>query len=353
MIDYQEYLLKTGLNMLRPYGNKFNAQCCRCDDALVRKHRLWFMRQNDNNYIVKCHNGGCVYETATSLLIFLLNEFPNIGEELKDAERKQYFEHLKDNRNLPQKDRKRKSYINNTKLFNKDKKIKFVDSLNENIFKSIYEKQEAIEYLQNRKIDEKFYKDWFYVDENLIEHNFAGNIVIPLVRNSDNKIYGFNSRNIFEKKFINTLFSEDAYKIYNLYNVDVENSVYIFESIFDSLYVENSIACCGAGFPEELLISYFKRPIFCFDYDETGLNKSIEYLIMGYEVFIFPEKHQISLGKKIDMNDLVNRNDMKKEDIRKMIVGNTICGKKHIVKLLMLLKKNRWKVSDHLKRILK
>jgi hypothetical protein len=346
MIDYDEFILRTGLNV-RPIGNKYNTSCPSCGD---KKKRLWFLLAQGGGRVVTCFNGGCEYNKPTSLQNFLLNEFPSLGEELKSLERYKFLERVKRNKNVNRNERERKTFDNSTKI-NKGKDILFVPRLNKDIFQDIYSKPEAVEYLRNRNIPEEIFKNWYYVPEDLdLEYNFAGNIVIPLKRNSDNKFYGFTSRSISQKKFIIQLFSEEAYKVYNLYNVDLEKEVYIFESVFDSLYIENSIACCGAAFPDELLES-IKNPVFCFDYDETGLNSSLYYARNGFKVFLIPERFQKEPGTKMDINDIVKTFKLSETDVRKMITGNIYPkGMKTEIHIKQLLRKNRWKLSSQNKK---
>lgn len=347
MINYENYILASSLSGLKPIGNnKFNAQCPLCDDSIVRKKRLWFLRQDDGNYIIKCFNAGCILEKSTSLLNFLKLADQNLYNQLRDETSKIYFDGLKEGKRFSYK---KENEYENEYIENK-KEIIFANSLSKDIFKSIYDKPEAVEYLNKRKIPEDIYKSWYYVFEKQI-YEFSGNIVIPLMRNSDKGIYGFNSRNIFKKSFINILFSDEAPLVYNIYNVDNKSNVYIFESVFDSMYINNSVACCGANFPEYLLDD-IKKPVFCFDYDETGLNKTLYYLTKGYKVFIFPKKYQEKPGSKIDMNDIVIKNNLTKENVNNIIISNIYEGKKYIPNILSLFMKNRWKMSENNKRFL-
>lgn len=351
MIDYTDFILRTNLTLLRPIGNKYNAQCPLCDDSSVRKHRLWFLQLNDGNYAVKCHNSGCLLEKSTNLLGFLKVYDSRLYDELNNLEKKKYYELFfknKDNKKF-----ERKSY-KNTIIDDSDSEIKFIsiDKLNKNIFLPIVENKKAVDYVTNRKVPEDIYKHWYYVPRKFSnKYDFAGNIVMPFIRFSDNKICGFSSRSIFEKSFIINLFSESAYKVYNLYNVDTTKPVYIFESIFDSLFIDNSVACCGASFPDELL-DKFTNPVFCFDFDKTGLNKSIQYLHNNYDVFIIPKKYQSKAGQKVDLNEIVTKYNLTKNDVEKMILTN-IYTKYDIVNVLSMLRNNRWSLDENTKTILK
>lgn len=344
MIDYSDYIFRSGLSV-RQSGNKFRANCPLCDDITKR---LWFLPTNDGNYICKCFNDGCIATKATNILGFLKLYNPTLAEELDILEKKKYFESFKNNNGKVVRPDYKKSTIAES---NKDIKFVSINKLNKNIFKPITQYKFAIDYCINRHVPEAIYSKWLYVEE-YSGTDFDDSIVMPFIRNSDNKLTGFSSRSLKTKKFIINLFSESAYKIYNLYNIDYSKPVYIFESIFDSLYIDNSIALCGASLPTELLCDdKIKYPVFCFDYDSTGLNRSIEYLHLGYNVFILPDRFQKKVGSKIDMNEVVCENNLDQDDVEKIVLSN-IYYKNDIVKVFAKLRKNRWVISDHNKNIL-
>jgi hypothetical protein len=352
-MDYDKYIYSLNLIKLRQKRQGFNSVCPVCDDAIVKKHRLWLLRQNDGGYVVKCFNAGCILEKATSFYNFLKYINKTLASQFENESKKQKFDNFIENS-------KNNNYRNSKKTFEenintlKEVDVKFFKTLNKNVFKPILNYQEAIDYLDNRKIPKPIYKDWFFVEKDInVEVDFKGHIVIPLKRNIDGGIYGFNSRSIYEKEFRNYLFSENGLKIYNLYNVNIDKDIFVFESVFDSLYIENSIASCGVEFPENSIEGIDKSKfVFCFDYDETGLNKALQRLLQHKQrVFIIPEHYQKSLSQKVDINQIVNEFDLTLEQVRKMILSNIYSEDKkiNVVKIINLLNKNRWKISDSIK----
>ena len=170
-------------------------------------------------------------------------------------------------------------------------------------------KDYQIQYLKNRKLENL--KDISY---NCIANiNIDGTIyyikdflVIPMYY--ENKIYGFYSRNIKNPRDFKTYISTQGYKLFNYFNIDNSENVYIFESIFDmySSGLKNSVACLGARPPLELF-KKIKNPVLCLDNDLTGINNSIDLL----------QKHN-------NCKSFVPPKDFKYKDINEMLVSENI-----------------------------
>lgn len=143
-------------------------------------------------------------------------------------------------------------------------------------FKEAKTSKQIVAYLKSRKLEKHI--DKFFVND-------FNELVIPL-RNRNNKIYAYQTRNIKEKDFkIFLSKSNRKFKAWNFYNVDLEKPVYIFEGIEDCLSIgqENVIATLGKTIPE-FLLKQIKYPIFCYDNDADGFvamlkasSKSFEY----------------------------------------------------------------------------
>ena len=71
-------------------------------------------------------------------------------------------------------------------------------------------------------------------------------IIIPLYYKKN--LIGFQGRSIgFSKvKYITVMLDDDAPKIYGLDNIRTDAPVYVTEGPFDSTFIRNSIAMCGA-----------------------------------------------------------------------------------------------------------
>lgn len=111
-------------------------------------------------------------------------------------------------------------------------------------------------------------------------------IVIPFY--CDGKWYGFYSRSLTEHRFYTYMpDSNTGFKVWNIYNININETVYVFEGIFDALAayqsgITNVVACCGAK-PGEI-IKQCNNVVFCLDNDRTGIINSIKYLKNGFKV---------------------------------------------------------------------
>jgi hypothetical protein len=160
------------------------------------------------------------------------------------------------------------------------------------------------------------------------EVNLKDYIVIPLVENE--KWYGFYSRSIHNKIFYTYIPEENTgYKVWNYFDVNRKDTVYIFEAIFNALSTSlNSIACLGSDIDSERL-KELKEPVFCFDNDATGREKALKYAKMGYKVFIYPDY----ITQK-DFNDIL-KEGMTVESIDNLITSNIYQGIMAITKLTL------------------
>lgn len=341
MIDYEKYIERLLLNNFAIRSRKYNAECPLCDDNIVRKHRLWFLQKNDS-YIAYCHNAGCLANSGMNIVKFIKLVDTSIYNDIIEEFRKEKFEELK---NSGYNFNKRKNKQDNNKLLlNYDSnKFVFVNSLNSNIFIDVKENKKAYEYLMGRKIPIDFIienKFKYCIEKYHAENMPYGNMItIPFIRKKDNKIYGFSSRSITDKKFHISLVDENNPKIYNIFNIDNNKPVYIFEGIFDSCYIDNSIALNGAVLNKELL-SKINKPVFCLDNDQTGYNKMLEYMKSGYKCCILTK--EVMYNKK-DINELVIHKNYDSNDIKRLIISNTIePNLNNILYLTNLIKKYRY-----------
>ena len=116
------------------------------------------------------------------------------------------------------------------------------------------EVQRGREYLESRRLDpEKFYwAEDFTEFVNSIKPTFGSNvpkeprIIIPLYYNKD--LIGVQGRSVNPSpvKYITTIFYDDAPKIYGLDSIRGGAPVFVVEGPFDSTFIRNSIAMCGA-----------------------------------------------------------------------------------------------------------
>lgn len=201
-----------------------------------------------------------------------------------------------------------------------------------------YDVVQSKAYLHSRAIfDGKFfYTSNFQEFANSIKpHSFEdttfgeARIVIPLVR--DGKLIGVQGRALSSNpvKYLTIMIDEDAPKIYGLDTVDKGATVYITEGPFDSTFLRNAIAMCGA----DLSNRDWGVSDCCWVFDNEPRSREITRRISsiidkGEKVVIWPS----NIGQK-DINDMV----LAGHNVQKLVESNTYSG------LQAKLKFNTWK----------
>lgn len=131
-------------------------------------------------------------------------------------------------------------------------------------------------------------------------------------------LYAFTARHTEFKKF-HTHSKNESFKIFNFFQVNLKEEVFIFESIIDSYTVTNSVAALGADISKSIL-DKIEQPIFVFDNDFTGKIKTEKYLNQGYRCFIPPDDFHYK-----DFNSALC-DGMTKEQLNKILKSNIYSG---------------------------
>jgi hypothetical protein len=186
----------------------------------------------------------------------------------------------------------------------------------------------AKKYLEDRKLDpgKYFYAEKFKEWVNTKLKKFSVNdlkydeprIIIPLYYKKE--LIGFQGRSIEYNpiKYITIMLNDDAPKIYGYDEVNPKDPVYILEGPFDSYFIKNSIAMCGADIDlNHLNISH---PVYV--YDNEPRNKEIHARILkqierGSSVVIWPQNI-----KEKDVNDMI----LSGLNVQSMVESNTYTG---------------------------
>jgi hypothetical protein len=165
-------------------------------------------------------------------------------------------------------------------------------------------------YLRDRKLDpdrffyaEKF-KEWTNTQietfPNII--NDEPRIIIPL-RKKDGSMFAFQGRSLLPSKvkYITIMLDEEQPKIYGLDGVNENEEVYVTEGPFDSEFIPNSLAMCGA----DIILDCLHFPNRTFIYDNEPRNKEIvrryeKCISNGEKIVIWPKAIQ-----QKDINDMV------------------------------------------------
>lgn len=192
-------------------------------------------------------------------------------------------------------------------------------------------------YLTARKLNptDFYYTENFKKFTNSLKPTFDSEkhdedrIIIPLYY--EKNLIGFQGRSINPSpvKYITVMLDDDAPKIYGLDNIRTDAPVYVTEGPFDSTFIRNSIAMCGAD--ADVSKWGISNPVWIYDNEPRNreiTNRISKTIDSGQSVVIWPE----SIDDK-DINDMV----MSGLDVQSVIELNTYSG------LEAKLKFNTWK----------
>ena len=301
----------------RVKDNLYNFRCPICGDSQKNKNKTrGYIYQVKNNTNFKCHNCGASMS------------FNNFVKTIDPTLHKQYtLEKFKEGHTG------RNFVVEAPKL--EFTKPVFKKSIN---LPKASSDPVAKEYLVNRKIDpDKFYfADKFMEWTNTQKRTFdtitrdESRIVIPMY-DSDKNLIGFQGRALGKSftKYITVMLDEEAPKVYGLDSIDKTSPVYITEGPFDSTFIRNSIAMCGAD--ADISSWGISNPVWV--YDNEPRNREIVERIRktidgGDSIVIWPT----NIEQK-DINDMV----LAGHDVMSMLELNTYSG------LQAKIKFNNWK----------
>ena len=218
----------------------YNFRCPLCGDSKKNKNKArGYFYQVNNNTNFKCHNCGVNIS------------FNNFLKELDNTTHKQYiFEKFKEGHTG-------KNFVveQPEEVFKKlESKPEFIKKVKIDL-PSAFDISHSRIYLHNRAIfdGEFYYTPNFQEFVNELKPNSFDNtkygesrIVIPLIK--DNELIGIQGRSLSYNpiKYITIMLNDEAPKIYGLDNIRTDAPVYVTEGPFDSTFIRNSIAMCGA-----------------------------------------------------------------------------------------------------------
>jgi len=301
----------------RVKDNLYNFRCPICGDSQKNKNKTrGYIYQVKNNTNFKCHNCGSSMS------------FNNFVKTIDPTLHKQYtLEKFKEGHTG------RNFVVESPKL--EFTKPVFKKSIN---LPKASSDSRAKEYLVNRKIDpDKFYfADKFMEWTNTQKQTFdtilrdESRIVIPMYDETKNLI-GFQGRSLGKSftKYITVMLDEEAPKVYGLDSIDKTSPVYITEGPFDSTFIRNSIAMCGAD--ADISNWGISNPVWVYDNEPRNreiverIRKTID---TGDSIIIWPT----NIEQK-DINDMV----LAGHDVMSMLKLNTYSG------LQAKIKFNNWK----------
>ena len=296
--------------------NLYNFRCPICGDSHKNKSKTrgyLYSVKADVNY--KCHNCGA----SMTFSSFLKQQDPILH--------KQYvFERFK------QGTTGRATVVENPKFDFQTPKFKKKINL-----PKASENPSADGYLTARRLDSTqfYYAEQFKKFVNTLKPTFDDTrydeerIIIPLYY--EKNLIGLQGRSLgpSKVKYITVMINDDAPKIYGLDNIRKDAPVYITEGPFDSTFIRNSIAMCGADADVDRW--GIGNPVWIYDNEPRNseivrrIGRTIDN---GDSVVIWPN----TIDDK-DINDMV----MSGLDVQSVIESNTYSG------LEAKLKFNTWK----------
>lgn len=287
-------------------SNLYNFRCPICGDSQKQKNKArgyFYVVKNNTNF--KCHNCG------------INISFNNFLKQLDVTLHKQYvFEKFKEGKTG-------KNFVVETPKLEFSKPV-FKKKLD---LPKASEVTIAKDYLEKRMINpEKFFfarnfKEWTNTQKQTFSKidKEESRIIIPLY-DFENNIIGFQGRSLVPKsvKYITVMLSEDSPKIYGLNTIKKDEIVYVTEGPFDSTFIRNSIAMCGAD--ADISELGFSRVVWIYDNEPRNreiLSRISRAIEMGQNVVIWP-----STIKEKDINDMV----LSGLDVHTVIESNTYSG---------------------------
>ncbi len=300
----------------RVKSNLYNFRCPICGDSHKNKSKTrgyLYSVKADINY--KCHNCGA----SMTFSSFLKQQDPILH--------KQYvFERFK------QGTTGRATVVEEPKFDFQTPKFKKKINL-----PKASENPSADGYLTARKINSNdfYYAENFKKFVNTLKPTFDDTkydeerIIIPLYY--EKNLIGLQGRSLgpSKVKYITVMLNDDAPKIYGLDNIRKDAPIYITEGPFDSTFIRNSIAMCGADANVDRW--GISNPIWIYDNEPRNneIVRRIGHTIdSGDSVVIWPS----NIDDK-DINDMV----MSGLDVQSVIESNTYTG------LAAQLKFTTWK----------
>ena len=181
-------------------------------------------------------------------------------------------------------------------------------------------------YLTARKLnpDDFYYAEHFKKFVNNLKPTFDDTkhdeerIIIPLYY--EKNLIGLQGRSINPNpvKYITVMLDDDAPKIYGLDNIRRDAPVYITEGPFDSTFIRNAIAMCGAD--ADISRWGISNPVWIYDNEPRNreiTNRISKTIDSGQSVVIWPD----AIDDK-DINDMV----MSGLDVMSVIESNIYSG---------------------------
>lgn len=291
----------------------FSIPCCYCDHLHSYTNTLKgsLYKTNKNNWAYNCWRSTCsCHDSNKSAMDWLKDVDPFLWEECKreiyektvkqDSPKMNYKKIVKEKID----EQKRLEILEKERNISVEQKA-FTYFRPLNIDSELSRK--AIQYCENRKIDKKYYNNFFVA----VDGKYKNRLIIPVL-NRDGEIIFWQGRLMEKKdgeaKYLNPKLNRDSL-LFGIERMDIEKPVIVFEGPIDSLFVDNGVATMGVSIPHNIreLLNAIDQVFYVFDNDDAGREMSVKYLKDSKYVFnwfMFIRDHQLEKYKIKDMNDL-------------------------------------------------
>ena len=301
----------------RVKADLYNFRCPLCGDSRKHKNKArgyFYQVKTNTNY--KCHNCGASLS------------FNNFLKQIDPTLHKQYtMEKFKNGHTG-------KGFVVEEPKFEFKKPV-FAKDLD---LQRASEVPVAKEYLEKRKLDPtKFYfaskfMEWVNTQKQTFDtiRRDESRIIIPMY-DTERNLIGFQGRSLGPNsvKYITVMLNDDAPKIYGLDKIRRDAPVFVTEGPFDSTFIRNSIAMCGAD--GDVAKWGISNPVWIYDNEprNTEIIRRIQSVIASKQtVVIWPSN---VLEK--DINDMV----LSGLDVQSIVEENIYSGLEATIKF------NTWK----------
>ena len=282
----------------------YNFRCPYCGDSVKNKNKargFIYVYKNDHNF--KCHNCG----VSKSFTYFLKDQDETLYKEYL-LER--YKEGLTGKGTVaPEPEFKFQKPNFSKPLF----ELPLISKLNTT--------HPAREYLSKRKIPEEFFSQLYFAENfndwaGIPNPSTESRIIIPLLSKTK-KLFGYQARSLepnSKLRYLTNIFDTRYAKLFGLDRINYKKRIFITEGPFDSMFLDNSLAMCGADVFLDKDI--YPDRVFVFDNEPRNYEivKRYEKMInQGEKVVIWPDNI-----KQKDINDMV----LSGLEVKKIVTSN-------------------------------
>ena len=310
----------------RKKADLYNFRCPYCGDSQKRKNKArGYLFKVKNDFVFKCHNCGMGRTLANFIKdqdTFLHDQY--VMEKFKDGKTGKGTTVPNPVFNFQE-----------PKFFSKSEKDIDLEKISD-----LNSSHPARKYLEGRGIKDLDYfyycpkfKDWTNKQKKIFDNlkQDSARIIIPL-KDKEGTMFGYQGRSLAPKsklRYITIILDETKPKLFGLDRIDETKTVYVTEGPFDSLFIRNSVAMCGADV--DLGDWGISDPVWVYDNEPRNAQIVARYsstISRGGKVIIWP-----SSVKEKDLNDMF----LAGRDVQSIVECNVYSG------LEATLKLNNWK----------